>query len=165
MSKFRQALGLVAAMSAICLVVGCGSRIEGTAVAAVERFDDPTELIVHAVQTMFGWHPATDTSSADAFARAAPYLEGELAAQTRVGPDEGGAQWKKWADAKATTSVEAALASDEHPPDTADTVHRVVLVTVTIVAPGDKPLETIEFTAWTTARKTVQGWLVNEIEV
>ena len=168
MSNNRIGLALAGVLSALALLVGCAEQIEGTAVPAayaVETFDDPTELIVHAMEVMFEWRPGSDASTADAFARANPYLSADLAAQTRSGPDEGGAQWQKWADAKANAQVEAVIASDEHPPDTADSVQRVVLIAVTIVTPDGRPLDTYDFTAWVSAGKTPQGWRVDEIEV
>ena len=122
MTKNRIGLVLAGALSALALLVGCAEQVEGTAVPAadaVETFDDPTELILHAMEAMFEWRPLSDASTADAFARANPYLSADLAAQTRSRPDEGGAQWQKWAAARATAQVEAVIASDEHPPDTA----------------------------------------------
>lgn len=168
MSKNRIGLVLAGALSALALLVGCAEQVEGTAVPAadaVESFEDPTELILHAMETMFEWRPLSDASTADAFARATPYLAADLAGQTRSGPDEGGAQWQKWAAAGATAQVEAVIASDEHPPDTDASVKRVVLIAVTIVTPDGRPLDTFDFTAWVSAGKTSQGWRVDEIEV
>jgi hypothetical protein len=91
-----------------------------------------------ALTAMWSWQPATDSSSADALARARPWFTDALAALTSSTgqPERGpGWQWDQWRADKARVVADVTLGCSGCPPDEADRIYRVATITQTVVTP------------------------------
>lgn len=148
------------------LLGACGSDVPTEGGDAEASDPAAIEAITGALQTMFSWNPATDTSSADAYVRAIPYLTDELAAQAGQRTERGpGRQWQDWAASGAAVDAEAYVVVAEHTKDTPDRIERTVMVVQTVRAPDQSVLESIETEAEVTATRTPQGWRVSAISI
>jgi hypothetical protein len=119
-----------------------------------------------ALTAMWSWQPATDTSSADALARARPWFTDDLAATTTSTeqPERGpGWQWDQWRTDKARIVADVTLGCSGCPPDEADRIYRVATITQTVVTPDgtvtalDEPI-----TMWIKVIRQSNTWRVAE---
>ena len=164
-TALRASVAALVLLAAV-LLGGCGDDVPTEGGDAETSDPAAVEAITDAVQTMFSWRPATDTSSADAYARAIPYLTDELAAQAGERTERGpGRQWQDWAAAGATVDAAAYVVVAEHTPDTPDRIDRTVMVVQTVRAPDQSVLDSIEMEAEVTATRTPQGWRVSAITI
>ena len=91
---------IAAAIFALILAVTARTTSEDTASkededTAVE--DEETTVILRALETMFTWNFASDTSPLDAYRRAAPYLTPDLAANGTPFERDHSVRWNTWA--------------------------------------------------------------------
>jgi hypothetical protein len=150
------------ALPILAIVVGCGSA-QGIS-SSIDQ-GDPASVMKGALETMFSWQPGRDTSPFDAFARAKPLLSAPFAAQQPgLASPQTGSQWQQWANDRAVITAKAEIVTDEHPPDTADKVYRVVALKQSIGTPTMGVNDEINSTAWVTAVSTPDGWRVDSVQ-
>ncbi|QRI78003.1 MULTISPECIES: hypothetical protein [Rhodococcus] len=154
---------LLASCAVVLIASGCGESVQGTATPDIDR-EDPLVVIETALETMFTWRPAEDESGAAALERAAPYLGPELGSQTVVSQPGPGSQWEQWKRDQATVRADAAFLADEHPPDSDDTVHRVLSIRQSATTPNDLLIDENEHVAWAIATRGDDGWRLTSLQ-
>lgn len=158
---------IAAAVSAVMvgfIPAGCASDPLPTPTTAAD-LHNPDQVIVTAMETMFTWNTASDPSPAAAYKRAAMYLTGDLAKQADKAPQPGpGSQWEQWRANSATIAAQAYLMADETPPNSGDEVHRVVVIIQSATTADHRLIDEIRHTAWVIAKRSNDGWRVNDIQ-
>jgi hypothetical protein len=173
MGQRRVQVVIVALLAAIALVAtGCvggqGEQSELTGSDAHEEAPaEAQDVIITAMETMFTWFPARDTSTLDAYNRALPFLSQAFrdGANNRI--ERGNSVWwQEWKEANAEVTADALLVDAEHPGDTPDTVQRAVVLTQTVKAPDGKQLDSTTMQVErVVAKKGPEGWRVQEINL
>lgn len=170
MGQRRIILGITALLAAIALMVsGCGGSQPESEYTGTDTDEmapaEAQEVIRTGLETMFTWFPARDTSTADAYQRALPYLGPELQAGKGNRLERGNSVWwQEWKDQQAEVTAVALLVAGEHPEDKPDTVQRAVLLTQTVKAPDGKELDSTTMRIErVVAKKRPEGWRVEEI--
>lgn len=157
-----------AAVAVLCLLLGllagCGSEPAPGDVS--DRTKPGDDVIVKALDTIFTWHPGTDTSTIDAYRRAAPLLTQSLSDKSSAGSDvRPSAQWQDWARRKVSVNATTFIVAGEHPADTPDRIERTAVVTQTVVDPGAGSRTLTPLNAFVVAVRTAVGWRVSEIAI
>lgn len=135
----------VIATTALVVLCGCGSSSsderagpgsETTAAAAPSTHeipstlpdldpatldvDDPDDVAVAVLETMYTYLPAVDNSPNDALLRAHALLNGQMATAAREWqpPTGPGREWQRWATTNTLVTANAAVSPQQRPPDT-----------------------------------------------
>lgn len=171
MSRLRN-IGVAAGFSIAVLVAGCGSGSDQQVPTTITSTPDPAHsaeaVITTALTRLFTWFPDREADTRPAFDRAKPLLGPPLGAAAGPGaPLSRSIEWGHWAAEKITVVAHVQIVSDEHPPDTASSVSRVVKVTQ---QPTDRTGKTSGapkvLTAWAVATSPIPGrWLVTSIRI
>lgn len=163
--KPRILASVFAAMLALIPAAGC--TLDPLPVASSTNVDrsDSDQVIANAMQTMFTWHPTSDASPNAAYQRAAIYLSDDLAKQAdNAAEPRPGSQWDQWRRDNATIAARAYFVVDETPPNSADEMHRVVVIVQSAMTEDSRLIDEIRHTAWVTATHFDDGWRVTSIE-
>jgi hypothetical protein len=115
---------------------------------------------------VFTWHPATDRTQNDAYARARDWLTDSFAqrmsvdAHTERGPS---LQWAHWAEQQTKVIADVSIECSGCPEDTDTVIHRVATIKQTAVS--DSGTNTVEpdTTVWVTIVREGDRWLIDEI--
>ncbi|MHC9293568.1 hypothetical protein ACRCUN_13930 [Mycobacterium sp. LTG2003] len=154
-----------AAMLAAFPASGCALDPLPVATPADVDRSDPDQVIANAMQTMFTWNPTRDASPNAAYERAAIYLSDDLAKQADSAAEpRPGSQWDQWRLDNATVAAQAYFVVDETPPNSADEMHRVVVIVQSAMTEDRRLIDEIRHTAWITATNSDDGWRVTSIE-
>ncbi|MFE9328229.1 hypothetical protein ACIHDR_43420 [Nocardia sp. NPDC052278] len=179
MSGIRpRALVVVAAMSTTVLAAGCdhepaiGNQTASTATAFAAPYTtvDPCSggaVLAAAISAVFTYRPDIQADQRVAFQNAKPLLTAEFAvagesAATVLTPITA-ARWQRWRTQLVSVTATARTTGDDHPPDTATSMSRVLAVDL---YPGDT-IPAMGFAVYAHAvRSGLSGpWLVAGLEV
>lgn len=169
---------LLAAVVIAAVAVGCSSNQYRSVVEPIcraEAFPPPLdgvqpcsapEVLHAAVSTIYALDPILGRDTRATLDAAGPLLRTAFAAQARVGvsmwaPITPG-QWQSWVEEKTAVSSEVAVHTDDHPPDTATSVSRVLSVTITPT--GQAPIA-FRVYARATRHGSESAWLLAELQV
>lgn len=162
--RSRIAAAACALMLGFGAAVGCASDPLPVADTTNVDLSDPDQVIAKALETMFTWDPTRDASPDAAYQRAAVYLSGDLAQQTDSASAPGpGSQWEQWRADGAEIAAKVYFVADETPPDSADVVHRVVVIVQSATTQDHRLIDEIRHTAWVQAGRSNNGWRVTSI--
>lgn len=124
-------------------------------------------VMTAALTTVFSYRPAEHLTAAAAFTAAAPLMDPEFAARAEpaaavlvpITP----VMWRQWTAHAVTVTAGVRVTTDEHPPDTATSVARVLAVTQ---RPSDNT-PAVEFTVYARAGRSDPGraWRITDLEV
>lgn len=126
------------------------------------------ETALLATRAVFSWRPGVDASPSDAYARARPWFTTGLAERTIVSerPERGpGVEWEQWAADGAVIEPRVTVGCSGCPPDTENTIYRVVTVRQDVFDDTGHTVSTIEpdTTVWLTfVREDNGNWLIDE---
>jgi hypothetical protein len=164
--KHRIAAAVSAAMLGLIPASGCASDpLLPVASSTKVDLSDPDQVIANAMQTMFTWIPTRDASPNAAYQRAAIYLSDDLAKQAdNAAEPRPGSQWEQWRVDGDTIAAQAYFVADETPPNSADEMHRVVVIVQSAMTADRRLIDEIRHTAWVTAKHSNDGWRVTSIE-
>ncbi|MET7772081.1 hypothetical protein [Nocardia sp. NPDC005366] len=149
------------------VVTGSDCGTEGLA-APFEQVDpcDPEQVLTAALRAVFGYRPDVQADPADALDAARPLLDdrfaADAAASALVWSSVTTALWQQWRHDRVPVVTTVRVRPDDHPPDTATQVARVV--SVDIDAPVSDPGA---FAVYATATRigTGTGWRLSGVQV
>ncbi|MDH6284580.1 hypothetical protein [Prescottella agglutinans] len=186
MSARRPALQVIAAtLTAVALLVaGCSS--DEPAAPRTETTDaPPAKVIPYSLPTLditdvdttspdavalafartaYTLLPSVDPNQNEGMVRAAPLLDGKLAASVQsFNPPTGpGYEWNQWAKARALVTATAELGTQEVPPETPTEAFRMVQVTQTVES-SSRFIARKSFILLVSMVRTPDGWRVDRI--
>ncbi|MEU6190811.1 hypothetical protein [Nocardia sp. NPDC047038] len=178
MSSRRTAAAWIATV-AIC-ATGCAAQLPASPTtgeinchgkdfaAPFDQVDpcDAEQVLTAALGAIFGYQPGEQADPTEALASARALLEDRFAARAAssalVWAPVTTAVWQQWRTDRVQVATTARVLADDHPPDTATQVARVV--TIDIDAPVSDPTA---FAVYATAtRDSVETqWLLSELQV
>ncbi|WP_420879198.1 hypothetical protein [Rhodococcus sp. (in: high G+C Gram-positive bacteria)] len=124
---------------------------------------DPEQVAVAAVETMYTYLPALDTSANAAMLRAAPLFTEKMAAGVRdyQPPTGPGREWQRWADTGTFVSADASISPQQRPPDTDRALRYMTVEQTTTTARTSQRLK--PFTVVVALENTSGGWRLASI--
>ncbi len=144
---------------------GCGAA----SFAAPFEYVDPCDaeqVLTAAVTAVFGYRPDVHADPRDALDTARPVLDdrfaADAAASALVWSPVTAAVWQQWRSERVPVETSARMLPDDHPPDTATRVARVVRVD--IAAPVSDP-EVFAVYATATRAGSSMAWRLSGLQV
>ncbi|MFD4406639.1 hypothetical protein ACFWPH_28150 [Nocardia sp. NPDC058499] len=127
---------------------------------------DPDATARAALIVWFSWNPNVDSGPNNAAARASPLLSAPLRDSiTGTAPVRSpGAQWRRWAQQRATASVRVDPGTEAVPPQTPTEAIRVYAVTQNWFSPAGEPIEDVVHKVGVVLRATKSVWEVHHVE-
>ncbi|WP_157227966.1 hypothetical protein [Nocardia asiatica] len=161
-------------------VAGCGAAITAPAadseqLCRAEHFAtpftsvdpcSPAQVMTAAVTVVFGYRPSEQVDQRAALRAARALLDPGFAERAEpaavVWAPVTTAQWQQWRTDATTITTTARVTSDDHPADTATSVHRVLAVE--LQPTGQLPIRWAVY-AYTTRTSDRSAWLLSGLEV
>lgn len=130
---------------------------------------DPIAVMQAGLETLFTYRPSEDATQLAAARRAEPLLgpAGIDAGFASLAPVTG-AQWRQWAQARATVKATVAIPGGNDNPDTPTAVSRIATVTHQVTDSDGRPAgrPPTPFAAYTTVTKDATGaWHITRLSV
>ncbi|WP_064257409.1 hypothetical protein [Rhodococcus sp. HS-D2] len=125
--------------------------------------DDPDEVVVAVLETMYSYLPAVDQTPNDAMVRASSLFSEEMAAGVRdyQPPTGPGREWQRWADTNTLVTATAEISPQQRPSDTDRALRYVTVQQTTSTKFSSQELAPIHLVV--SLERASEGWRLASI--